>query len=57
MALTRAQLLMGNSSQGALLSGQVQAVKKGAGIAIANDGTISVDASTVTGLVKLNNNT
>jgi hypothetical protein len=49
---------MGNSGQGTpVLPGQVQGVKKGAGIAIANDGTISVDASTVTGLVKLNNNT
>ncbi len=55
MALTRAQLLMGNSGQGTpVLNGQVQGVKKGAGIAIATDGTISVDASTVTGLVKLN---
>ncbi len=54
MALTRAQLLMGNDSQGAVLSGEVQAVKQGAGIFIDTDGTISVDASSVVGLVKLN---
>ena len=55
MALTRAQLLSGNQGQGTVLSGQVQGVKKGAGILIATDGTISVDSATVTGLVKLNN--
>ena len=55
MALTRAQLLMGNDSQGAVLPGEVQGVKQGAGILIATDGTISVDASSVVGLVKLNN--
>jgi hypothetical protein len=54
MALTRAQLLSGNQGQGDVLLGQVQAVKKGAGIAIATDGTISVDSTTVTGLMKLN---
>ena len=55
MALTRAQLLSGNQAQGTVLSGQVQGVKQGAGIAIATDGTISVNSATVTGLVKLNN--
>ena len=55
MALTRAQLLSGNSSQGTVLPGQVQAVSQGAGVTIASNGQISVDASTVTGLVKLNN--
>ena len=55
MALTRAQLLSGDTAQGAKLLGQVQGVKQGAGILIASDGSISVDASTVTGLVKLNN--
>jgi hypothetical protein len=45
---------MGNDSQGAVLSGEVQAVKQGAGIFIDTDGTISVDASSVVGLVKLN---
>jgi hypothetical protein len=54
MALTRAQLLMGNDGQGAVLPGEVQAVKQGAGIFIDTDGTISVDASSVVGLVKLN---
>jgi hypothetical protein len=46
---------MGNDQQGAVLSGEVQAVKQGAGIFIDTDGTISVDASSVVGLVKLNN--
>ena len=55
MALTRAQLLSGNSSQGTVLPGQVQGVSQGAGVLIAANGQISVDASTTTGLVKLNN--
>lgn len=55
MALTRAQYLQGDSGQGNVLLGQVQGVKQGPGTAIASDGTISVDASTVVGLVKLNN--
>jgi len=55
MALTRAQLLMGNDSQGAVLPGEVQGVKQGSGILIATDGTISVDSTSVVGLVKLNN--
>jgi hypothetical protein len=56
MALTRAQLLMGNAATGTpLLTGQVQGVKQGAGILIATNGDISVDASTTTGLMKLNN--
>jgi hypothetical protein len=56
MALTRAQLLMGNAATGTpLLTGQVRGVKQGAGILIASNGDISVDASTTTGLVKLNN--
>jgi len=46
---------MGNDSQGAVLPGEVQGVKQGAGILIATDGTISVDATSVVGLVKLNN--
>ena len=54
MALTRAQLLSGNQGQGAVLSGQVQAVKQGPGILIDTDGTIRVDSTTVTGLMKLN---
>ena len=56
MALTRAQLIQGDSSQGTVLSNTVQGVKGGgAGVAIANDGTISFVASTSTGVVKLNN--
>ena len=53
MALTRAQLLSGNSSQGTVLSGQVQAVTAGAGIAIAANGTISVDSQSIIGVMKL----
>lgn len=44
---------MGDSGQGALLTGQVQAVKPGAGISIASDGAISVDSQSVIGLMKL----
>lgn len=44
---------MGNSAQGTVLPGQVQAVKPGSGIAIAADGTITVDYSTVAGVMKL----
>jgi hypothetical protein len=46
---------MGNSGQGQLLTGQVQAVKQGAGIIIDGSGTISVDWTSSTSLVKLNN--
>ena len=55
MALTRSQLIMGDSGQGAVLPGQVQGVKEGAGVLIANDGTISFDASSAEGVVKTNN--
>ena len=54
MALTRAQLLAGNQSNGVVLSGQPQGVIAGPGISISNTGIISVDSSSVTGLVKLN---
>jgi len=57
VALTRAQLLAGNSAQGVVLPGQVQAVTAGAGISIDASGVISVNAATTTGLVKLNNGT
>jgi hypothetical protein len=53
MALTRAQLLMGNSAQGFVLPGQVQAVKEGNGINILPDGTIEVDSQTVVGVMKM----
>lgn len=56
MALTRAQLLMGDINNGAILSGQPQGVRPGgAGIAIASDGIISVDPTTIPGVVRLNN--
>lgn len=55
MPLTRSQLLAGDSSQGNVLAGQVQGVKKGSGVLIASDGTITFDASTAEGVVKLNN--
>jgi hypothetical protein len=53
MALTRAQLLMGDSSQGSILPGQVQAVKEGNGITILSDGTIEIDSQTIVGVMKL----
>jgi len=55
MAVNRAQYLQGNSNQGKTLKGQPQGVKKGAGLKIALDGTISFDASTCEGVVLLNN--
>lgn len=56
MALTRAQLLMGNNADGTILSGQPQGVRPGGpGIFIAADGVISVDASTIQGVMRLNN--
>ena len=54
MALTRAQLLSGNNNNGFTLPGQPQGVIAGPGISISNTGIISVDSSSVTGLVKLN---
>lgn len=53
MALTRAQLLMGNSAQGTVLPGEVQGVKQSAGITIAADGSISVNSQTIVGVMKL----
>lgn len=55
MAITRAQFIQGDSSQGVVLPGQPRGVRQGAGTYIAPDGTISVNASTSTGLAKLNN--
>jgi hypothetical protein len=46
---------MGDSGQGPLLPGQVQAVKPGAGVSIALDGTLSFNAATAAGVVKTNN--
>ena len=55
MSLTRAQLLSGDTSQGTVLRGQVQGVKRGVGITISANGAISVDPVTITGVVKTNN--
>lgn len=58
MPLTRAQLLMGNAGQGVVLNDQVQGVREATppdGIIIFTDGTIHFDASTSTGVMKLNN--
>ncbi len=57
MALTRAQLLMGDGTQGPLLTGQVRAVKAGAGISIDSNGIITVDSQTVVGVMKLGQST
>lgn len=46
---------MGDTSQGAVLRGQVQGVKRGVGVSISANGAISVDPSTITGVVKTNN--
>ena len=57
MALTRAQVLSGDSGQGVVLPGQVQGVSQGDGVTISSNGQISVDAASTTGIVKLNNPT
>ena len=43
MALTRAQLLSGNNSQGTVLPGQVQAVTAGSGVTISPLGVLSIN--------------
>jgi hypothetical protein len=54
MALTRAQLLMGNIADGNILSGQPQGVRPGgAGITIRTDGVIEVNSQTLVGVMKL----
>lgn len=53
MALTRAQLLMGDVAQDTVLAGQVQAVIPGDGITILPDGTIEVNSQTARGLMRL----
>jgi len=55
VSLTRAQLIAGDSGQGPVLPGQVQGVKEGNGVSIANDGTISFDSTSAQGVVKTNN--
>ncbi len=54
MALTRAQLLMGDVGQGVVLTGQAQGVRPGGnGITIRPDGVIEVDSQTIVGVMKL----
>jgi len=55
LALTRAQLVAGDSFQGYVLPGQVQGVKQGTGVIILPDGTINFDPTTATGVMRLNN--
>jgi hypothetical protein len=58
--LTRAQLLMGDTAQGIVLTDQVQGVREASppdGITISPDGTIHFDSATSKGTVKLNNPT
>jgi hypothetical protein len=55
VALTRAMLLAGNSSQGIVLPNQVQGVRQGVGLTILPDGTINFDATTASGVMRLNN--
>lgn len=43
MALTRAQLLAGNDTQGTVLPGQVQGVTAGTGVTISNTGSLSIN--------------
>lgn len=58
MPLTRSQLMAGNTSQGNVLSGQVQGVKPGgSGISIQPDGTIEFNAESCEGVIKTNNPT
>lgn len=62
MALTRAQLLAGNDTQGNVLAGQVRAVTAGTAVSISNTGVLSVNVSGLTPLldplyVKLNGGT
>ena len=56
MALTRAQLLMGNSAQGSILNGQVQGVTSGPGLIIDSNGSIQINSQTVIGVMKLGQN-
>jgi hypothetical protein len=54
MSLTRAQLLSGNSNQGFVLPGQVQAITAGPGVSISPTGEITVDTTDLSGFVKTN---
>jgi len=55
LTLTRAQLLAGNTAQGIVLPGQVQAIKKGKGVYIAPNGSISFEWQTAEGVIYTNN--
>ena len=55
IALTRAQLISGNSANGVVLPGNPQGVIAGAGITIDSGGIISVNAATAVGVMRLNN--
>ncbi len=55
MALTRAQLIAGDNTQGPVLPGQVQGVKAGLGVTIADNGTISFNPENAGGVVLTNN--
>ncbi len=56
MALTRAALLMGNSTQGTVLPGQPQGVTAGVGVVISATGALSIDLGpTFNGFIKTNN--
>jgi hypothetical protein len=46
---------MGDTSQGSVLRGQVQGVKRGVGVIIYPNGSISFDPTTATGVVRTNN--
>jgi hypothetical protein len=56
LALTRAQLISGNSSQGIVLSGNVQGVTSGPGLIIDANGSIQINSQTVIGVMKLGQN-
>jgi hypothetical protein len=56
MALTRAQLLSGNPTQGTVLSNQVQAFTAGVGLTVSGTGVLSIDTGpSFTAFVKTNN--
>lgn len=56
IALTRAQLISGNSATGTVLPGQVQGVTSGPGLIIDSNGSIQINSQTVIGVMKLGQN-
>ena len=56
MALTRSQLVAGNSSQGIVLPSQPQGVIAGPGLTIDSNGVIQINSQTITGVMKLGQN-